>query len=154
MSDRVVVMHKGRAEQVGAPHEIYNRPATRFVATFVGTLNSIVAKVEDAGAGVVWLDGKRLQLARGGLTPDADGRVTLGLRPESIRLGAAPGRDVTLNATLEAVSFLGSVIRLRARAADQLLSLDAFNHADAPPPQIGAATILSFRSVDLIALDE
>ncbi|HAP98474.1 MAG TPA: spermidine/putrescine ABC transporter ATP-binding protein, partial [Rhodospirillum rubrum] len=39
MSDRVVVMHNGRADQVGAPFEIYNAPKTRFVASFVGTLN-------------------------------------------------------------------------------------------------------------------
>ena len=154
MSDRVVVMHKGRVEQVGAPHVIYNRPATRFAANFVGTLNSIVAQVEDAEAGVVSLDGQRLKLSRGALKPDANGAVTLGLRPESLRLGHAPGRDVALRATLEEVSFLGSVIRLRARAAGQLLSLDAFNHADAPPPQIGATTDISFRSADLIALDD
>jgi putative spermidine/putrescine transport system ATP-binding protein len=153
MSDRVVVMHKGRVEHVGAPHEIYNRPRTRFVANFVGTLNTLTAKVEDAQAGLVSLGGTRLRLPRGPLTPDAKGEVELGLRPESIRLGASPSRDVTLHARLEEVSFLGSVIRLRARAGDQLLSLDAFNHTEAPPPQIGATTDISFRSADLIPLD-
>jgi putative spermidine/putrescine transport system ATP-binding protein len=47
MSDRIVVMYNGRAEQVGAPFEIYNRPATRFVAGFVGTLNVIEGTVAD-----------------------------------------------------------------------------------------------------------
>jgi putative spermidine/putrescine transport system ATP-binding protein len=152
MSDRVVVMHGGRVEQVGAPHEIYNRPATRFVANFVGTLNSLVAKVEDAGAGVVSLAGQRLSLGRP-LVADAAGEMTLGLRPEAVRLGAAPGFDVVLPAYLREVSFLGSVIRLRAETAGQTISLDAFNHADAPPPQIGAQTQIAFRSADLIALD-
>ncbi len=49
ISDRVVVMNGGIAEQVGQPFEIYNRPATRFVAEFVGTLNLIEAEVLDAG---------------------------------------------------------------------------------------------------------
>ena len=50
MSDRVVVMNGGIAEQVGAPFEVYNRPTTRFVATFVGTLNLFEAEAEGAGA--------------------------------------------------------------------------------------------------------
>ena len=46
MSDRIVVMNGGIAEQVGAPFEIYNNPRTRFVAGFVGTLNMFTATVE------------------------------------------------------------------------------------------------------------
>jgi putative spermidine/putrescine transport system ATP-binding protein len=151
LSDRVVVMHKGRVAQVGAPHEIYNRPVSRFVANFVGTLNTLTVKVENAAAGVATLGGERFLLPFP-VTPDAKGEVELGLRPESIRLGASPGRDVTMHATLQEVSFLGSVIRLRARVGEQSLSLDAFNHADAPPPRIGGETAISFRSADLIPL--
>src|SRR3954466_10798070 len=47
ISDRIVVMNAGRADQIGTPYDIYNRPATRFVASFVGTLNLIEAKVVD-----------------------------------------------------------------------------------------------------------
>jgi ABC-type spermidine/putrescine transport systems, ATPase components len=45
MSDRVVVMNKGAIEQVGTPQEIYNNPRTQFVASFVGTLNFLEARV-------------------------------------------------------------------------------------------------------------
>jgi ABC-type Fe3+/spermidine/putrescine transport system ATPase subunit len=48
LSDRIVVMSHGRVAQVGAPHEIYNTPWTRFVASFVGTLNILSATVIDA----------------------------------------------------------------------------------------------------------
>ncbi len=48
MSDRIVVMSEGRIEQLGTPFEIYNRPRTRFVASFVGTLNILRGKVIDA----------------------------------------------------------------------------------------------------------
>ena len=44
MSDRIVVMNEGRVEQIGTPFEIYNRPRTRFVASFVGTLNILKAR--------------------------------------------------------------------------------------------------------------
>src|SRR6202166_5351261 len=47
MSDRIVVMNEGRVEQIGAPFEIYNFPKTRFVASFVGTLNILRARVAD-----------------------------------------------------------------------------------------------------------
>ncbi|RUV24946.1 spermidine/putrescine ABC transporter ATP-binding protein, partial [Mesorhizobium sp. M1A.T.Ca.IN.004.03.1.1] len=50
ISDRIVVMNAGKADQIGSPFEIYNTPATRFVASFVGTLNLIEAKVIDPGA--------------------------------------------------------------------------------------------------------
>ena len=50
MSDRVVVMNEGRVEQVGTPFEIYNYPHSRFVASFVGTLNIVEATVRRSGA--------------------------------------------------------------------------------------------------------
>ena len=53
ISDRIVVMYGGKAEQVGTPFEIYNRPATKFVANFVGTLNVLEGTVTDAAAGKV-----------------------------------------------------------------------------------------------------
>ncbi|EPX83266.1 ABC-type spermidine/putrescine transport system, ATPase component [Rubellimicrobium thermophilum DSM 16684] len=71
ISDRIVVMNGGIAEQVGTPFEIYNHPATPFVASFVGTLTPFDARVLDPGAG---------QVAAAGQTPDA--------RPAA----AAPGR--------------------------------------------------------------
>ena len=53
ISDRIVVMNAGKAEQFGTPFEIYNRPATKFVANFVGTLNVLEGTVTDAAAGTV-----------------------------------------------------------------------------------------------------
>ena len=55
ISDRVVVMHQGVADQIGTPFEIYNRPATRFVAQFVGTLSMLTATVTDPAKGEVEL---------------------------------------------------------------------------------------------------
>ena len=56
MSDRIAVMYDGKAEQVGTPYEIYNRPATRFVANFVGTLNVLEGTVADPARGIVRVD--------------------------------------------------------------------------------------------------
>ena len=88
MSDRIVVMNAGVAEQVGDPFEIYNRPATRFVASFVGTLNLLDGVVTDPGAGVVEVDGQAVALGRP-LGGAAGATVALALRPQAVALGRA-----------------------------------------------------------------
>jgi putative spermidine/putrescine transport system ATP-binding protein len=151
ISDRIVVMNGGIAEQVGSPFEVYNHPATRFVATFVGTLNTFDAKVEDGDRGLVSIAGTPVALpeavkARAGET------ISVALRPERIHLGRGEGRDVVLPATIEEVHFLGSVIRLRARAAGQAVALDTFNRADVPPPAVGSQAEISLSAKDVIVL--
>ena len=64
MSDRIVVMNNGRAEQVGTPFDVYNKPATRFVANFVGTLNVIEGKVTDPAAGRVRVGSSEIVLGQ------------------------------------------------------------------------------------------
>jgi putative spermidine/putrescine transport system ATP-binding protein len=94
ISDRIAVMHRGRIEQTGTPREIYDRPATRFVAGFIGRANLFDAPEEtglrlapaDAGAAACWL-----------------------LRPEKVALdtAAADGQNAVAG-TVEVVSFLGT----------------------------------------------
>ncbi len=153
MSDRVVVMNGGIAEQVGSPHQVYNRPATRFVANFVGTLNNFTAIVEDSSQDLVSLGGAQIKLPGGALAGRTKGdRQTLALRPEAVRLGRNEASDFHLAAIVEDVSFLGSVIRIRAKAAESSVSLDTFNRAEVPPPAIGSEIDISFSRRDLIVL--
>ena len=152
MSDRIVVMNGGIAEQVGAPFDIYNRPRTKFVANFVGTLNTFETRVENAGAGVVSIAGVPMTLAEGGLALRDGASLAIALRPEALQLGRVDGREVVLPATVEEVHFLGSVIRLRADVAGTKVSLDTFNRADTPPPAIGAAVEISLSGRDAIVL--
>jgi iron(III) transport system ATP-binding protein len=104
MADRVVVMNQGVIEQVGIPWEIYHRPATRFVADFVGKMNFVqaVANTETAArAGQVNL--------RLGSQVTRDGVLTIGFRPEEVMLGA--GSENTWGARVAAVEFLGAAWR-------------------------------------------
>ncbi len=151
MSDRVVVMNGGVAEQVGTPFEVYNRPATRFVANFVGSLNSFEARIEDAATGRVSVAGTTLELDRP-LAAPAGSTVGLALRPETLRLGRLPGHDIVLPGEIEEVAFHGAVIRLRIRAGGAQVALDTFNRPDTPPPPVGAATEVSFSTRDVIVL--
>ncbi len=151
ISDRIVVMNGGMAEQVGTPFEVYNRPATRFVATFVGSLNTFEARAEDPAAGRVSLAGVSLRLA-GPLAARPGDPVGLALRPEQLYLGRGPGHEVVLPARIEEVAFLGSVIRLRVSAAGARLALDTFNRSDSPPPPVGSTAEVSFSARDMIVL--
>jgi len=152
MSDRIVVMNEGRIEQIGTPFEIYNYPRTRFVASFVGTLNILQGAV--AGAGRIAVDGQEI-IAGAGLNGSQPGdTVTVALRPEAITLtDAGPDRN-RLTGTIEEVSFLGSVVRVRVRFADNAVSLDMFNDPDAAPPERGQPATVSFGHKDLQVLHD
>ncbi|MFU0505403.1 ABC transporter ATP-binding protein [Pseudaminobacter sp. NGMCC 1.201702] len=152
MSDRIIVMHDGHAEQVGTPFEIYNHPATRFVANFVGTLNVLDGAVADAAAGRVRVDGGEIVLAQpldGAKSGDA---ISLALRPEAISLGRANDGDTSLSGQILDVHFLGSVIRVRVGVGRSVVSLDTFNNSSAPPPAVGERTDISFAARDLLIL--
>ena len=95
MSDRLAVMNAGRIEQVGSPHEIYERPATRFAAEFVGTGNFF----EGTGDGRVVRTPDGLEIES-----TARGKVTLFVRPEKMRLNGGPG----VSARVEDVLYQGS----------------------------------------------
>ena len=82
MADRIAVMSDGRLEQLGTPTEIYKRPASRFVADFIGDSNFFSANV--TGDVATLADGTRVPC-----TPGRSGQATLMVRPESIRLDAA-----------------------------------------------------------------
>ncbi|MGD9917994.1 MAG: ABC transporter ATP-binding protein [Paenirhodobacter sp.] len=149
MSDRVVVMHQGIADQVGTPFEIYNTPATRFVAGFVGTLNTIEAPVIDAARGTVRVGLQEVTLGR----PVSGTSVTLGLRPEAVRLGQA-GQELALGGTIREVDFLGSVIRLRADLGGHEIAFDTFNTAHVAPPQVGEKVTLGLNPADLLVIGQ
>jgi putative spermidine/putrescine transport system ATP-binding protein len=151
ISDRVVVMNAGIADQVGTPFEIYNRPATPFVAGFVGTLTPFEATVVDPAMGTVLSGGMTMNLGRP-LSMQEGATVPIALRPEAVHLGRASGREIVLPATAHSVEFMGSVIRVRAEAAGQSFLLDTFNRPDSPPPQPGEPVEISFSGRDVIVI--
>src|SRR3984893_8376928 len=86
MSDRIVVMNEGRIEQIGSPFEIYNYPRTRFVASFVGTLNVLNGRIVDGAAGRLSVDGQDIIAARGFNGAGAGDACAVALRPEAVSL--------------------------------------------------------------------
>jgi len=153
MSDRVMVMYQGRIEQIGTPAEIYNHPSTTFVAGFVGTLSQLDATVTDtargeARVGSATISGLSLpQSARQG---DA---IRLALRPESIRREYRDG-DQTMEARIDAVNFLGAVIRIKLSIGNVPLSLDTFNDPTQTPPVTGQTIKVYFAPQTVLALTD
>ncbi len=92
LSDRVVVMNQGKIEQVGTPFEIYNFPQTHFVASFVGTLNILPAKVVDPAQGVIRVAGQTVHTERPLQGTQVGEAVSLALRPELIVIDEPTGR--------------------------------------------------------------
>ena len=153
MSDRVVVMHQGIADQVGTPFEIYNRPTTRFVAEFVGTLSLFEARVSDASKGTVEMAGTKVTglALPSGIQNGAS--TTLGLRPETVSLKKDRG-DVTLTGVIADVDFLGSVLRIKVKAGNETIAFDTFNDPTSPPPAMGDTAHISFSKESLLILNK
>jgi putative spermidine/putrescine transport system ATP-binding protein len=153
ISDRIVVMNSGNIEQLGAPHEVYNAPATRFVATFVGHLNTIEATVADPVAKTITIDGQTVTAHALPASAGPNAPISLTLRPEVLSVGAREGNDITLTGTIADVTFLGSVVRLRVVLGKNIVSLDTFNDQRTAPPSRGEPVTISLASKDLLVLN-
>ncbi len=105
MADQIVVMSAGRVEQVGPPAEIYGRPASQFVAGFIGKANFLNGKVRD---GAVELAGKTLRLDQPAAFRDGS-EVTLCCRPETIELKMVDGPDGAGNCLPASITFIRDV---------------------------------------------
>jgi len=115
LSDRIAVMNQGRIEQLDVPEAIYRRPRTRFVAAFVGSINLIDGALD--GDGRTFVVGPVRIPVDMPVPATHGGKVTLGLRPEHLRV-IPPGRDApglhTVPARVVGQTFLGSVVHIDA----------------------------------------
>jgi len=107
MSDLVVVMREGRIEQIGEPLEVYRRPASAFVARFIGTTNLLSGRTR--GPGAVTVRGREFTVA-GGDDLGTDGEMLFSVRPEDARILGRDSTDAnTLPGTVVFVRDLGEL---------------------------------------------
>jgi putative spermidine/putrescine transport system ATP-binding protein len=114
MADRVAVMRAGQMEQCAAPAELYDRPATAFVAEFVGTMNHLPGLMLDGA--VVEVAGARLSVD--GEHPSAGTKVKVLLRPEALEVTAAVEGTAGAAGIVRIATFLGSTTRLTLQLSD------------------------------------
>lgn len=125
ISDRIVVMCGGLIEQVGKPEEIYGRPATPFVASFIGTINQLPTQVVSVEPGLVQFQGRTFQVTLPRSVREGD-EVLLLVRPETIQLkgGDEIGTEHALQGVIEGTTFLGPITRFHIRLGDFVMVAD------------------------------
>jgi multiple sugar transport system ATP-binding protein len=148
MGDRIVIMNGGVICQVGTPLEIYDHPADRFVASFIGSppMNFFDGRLEPGAAGpaVLLSGGVRLPVPRPDLASSEGRPIVFGIRPEHISLSPSsrPLSDTTMaslrnpakvSATIEVVEPLGHRVIVTARSAAGVFQLETELHAGLRP---------------------
>ena len=146
-SDRIAVMNQGNIEQVGTPEDIYHRPETPFVASFIGTANFIQGKRTAEGllsVGPVTLGGHWTKSSQ---RPVADEKATLVVRPEHLQIDPRFENRTDANcvkATIERQVFRGEHYDIFCRMKDAPHAC-LIARASASLPSIGSEVILSWR---------
>ena len=157
MSDRIAVMHHGRIEQVGAPEDLYDRPATSFVADFIGTTNLVGGAVETVAA-----DGAIVRLDSGDrcvIAPDGrrEGQaVQLSIRPEAIGIARANGSAPdprSVRAQVEQVAYLGATVQYHIRTEGGL-ALSVLAGKAGPRFESGDSVALTWAPTDALVLGD
>ena len=152
ISDRIVVLNEGSVEQIGTPSEIYNFPRTRFVASFVGTLNQLQATVVDAQAGTVRVGDQLLTSSNPMTGLEAGQNCVLAIRPEALRIEPAQPGQNAFTVVVEDVNFLGAVVRIRTRLGTEVLDMDVFNDPNQALPERGSSVVLGLAFEHLLIL--
>jgi spermidine/putrescine transport system ATP-binding protein len=153
MSDRIAVMNAGVIEQIGEGREIYEKPATKFVASFVGENNGFagqVVSVQGQEAAIDTAFGRLVGRAAGQLAVGT--KATIFVRPEAFRLAAA-GEAAQVTTALEATAFEGSTTHLFLRGTDDkqiTVTLGRRESENLPLP--GSHVGLVFRAADALVL--
>jgi putative spermidine/putrescine transport system ATP-binding protein len=154
LSDRVAVMNEGRLEQIGTPTEIYERPASAFVAAFIGRTNRIAATVAAGDAASSLLAAGALRFRAATALP-VGSAVTAMIRPHRIRLGAAPpapgGATNQIRARVRKIVFAGDVVQCEIAADNITLVVESPTASAATSaPAVGDEVTLSWHAVDTL----
>jgi iron(III) transport system ATP-binding protein len=157
--DHIAILADGIIQQVGVPMQLYDRPANRFVARFLGTANLIDGALQRADSECVFRssDGIAIPLPAAALA-GAPGERAILVRPQSIEIQSldAPPRDgrVRLEGTVELREFLGSHIRYAVRVGKTPLLVDASHRPGRPDHESGDRVALYVAADELRVLGD
>jgi spermidine/putrescine transport system ATP-binding protein len=151
MSDRIAVMNVGVVEQVADPRELYEHPATAFVAGFIGTSNLVSLRVDRMEDGLAVMDlgeGQRIVAAASGAAAGTTMQLTV--RPEKIKLaaGSAGARSSHVGGTVADVIYLGSMTQLLVdlRTGEQLTVHRLNDEVGGQPLRVGDDVVLHWAA--------
>ncbi len=148
VASRIAVLNHGRIVQAGPPADVFDRPADRFVAEFLGDCNLLAAEV--VAPDRVRLAGESIELNIDPLDRPPGAEVTIALRPGKILVGP-DGRNM-LNATVRSIEYLGDLSRVVVRIGEKTpLVLTQVNRAG-PLPAVGDGLFLTLPPAGLVVL--
>ena len=147
MSDRIAIMREGEFEQIGSPEEIYERPATRFAAGFIGQTNLIDMKVVSAdGDGMVLeYNGTKVPARRADFDVKPGDDVAISLRTERIGFARSPLAKCALPGVLKSRHYAGGSMRAIIRLDSGLEVLALCQSAERAQGEIGERVFLSWN---------
>jgi multiple sugar transport system ATP-binding protein len=159
LGQKIVVLNGGRIEQVGTPSDLYERPANRFVAGFLGSprmnfLDAALVTVAGRTASVRLANGALAQVAADVSRATPGARVTLGVRPEHVEIVRHPGPGDGILATVALLEYLGDVMLVYAQVqgSGEMVALKC--DADTAPPAAGEQVTLAFPATRAFLFDD
>ena len=156
LSDRIAVMDAGKVRQIGTPTDLYERPASLFVADFIGTNNFMpgtITSVADGHALVATSEGPIRGVVRG--TPRVGGRATAAIRPENVALDDASGVENRLRGRVVLSLYMGSILRYEVEApGGTLVRIDIHDPKRHRPLSPGTEVALGFAASAAVVYPE
>jgi ABC-type Fe3+/spermidine/putrescine transport system ATPase subunit len=153
MADRIAVLKDGKILQLGTPQDIYSRPQSRFVASFIGESNFVAGKVASVADHCVTVD-TIFGLVEAGVFPEgliAGSPVTVSIRPEALRIGNLPRNS--FRATVRSSVYLGEVAQTELAIHDDL-SLRMFSLNPREMLETGSSVPLAVMPEDVVVLPQ
>ncbi len=150
LSDRVVIMHEGRIQQIGTPQEIYAHPANRFIADFIGKANFLEGRIAGRPGErefSVEILGRKIRVPRSGAAFSEGERVLLVARPESIELAAKDPSALT--GIVRDLVYLGSQMVYDVEIDGNLLTVEVANPQEHKGFASGEEVSLRFKEKSL-----
>lgn len=150
LSDRIAVMHNGQVEQIGTPKDIYDRPASPFVAQFIGKANFLTGQVLEIDADMIWVEinGVKVQATTHSYSPTVGELVTLMIRPEQLKLTEAPAEN-QISGKLASITYIGQLLELQIETAIGRLTITQLGHTNLNETQ---TKTVSWNAQDCIAI--
>ncbi len=143
MCDRIAVMTQGRIAQLGTPHDIYEHPASEFVADFVGRSNRIAGHAADGRITIG-------DLAIAAPAPISPGPVTVMIRPHRIAFTAGGEGWNEVRGSVRRITYVGDVLACEVAAGGAIFLVEQPTQPGAPPPETGAEVRIAWRVADTL----
>lgn len=160
MSDRIAIMHDGVMDQIGSPTEIYERPATKFVATFIGETNVFDGTIRSIEGGKAVIGIENGEVTSSGSVEEGDGKntgfavnefVTVSVRPEKMHFSPKPVEGFTVPAVVRDYIYVGSVLKCIAVLPNgNEIKMEKLAGEDLPP--IGEKVFICWEPEDAVLI--